>query len=291
MRTMILYQGVTHFNDPGNWTPTANKIEALGSGGEGGIGGAAVWDNSGGGGGGGAYAYGKNLAAVFPVPICVPPPSTISLETDVNARGPYTSWGSADPLVKGSVWAQGGMAGGGKASGVAGFGGNDAGPEEPSSGGYGGKGDYDAVVVNTNSAGGGGAGGPNGPGGWGGNGIKPGAADAGPGAGGFSDNGFGGAGGVPPSGTQPGAGHGGAGTEWDSMHGCGGGGSGAMGVPPVGGGGWTYTVGGSGGQYGAGAGGSAGGGQSGRPTAGLIIVTWPFNWPSDSKNSVAQVIG
>lgn len=240
---LFLYANVTSFPNPGNWNPANNKVECVGSGGNGSIGYNPMPPNGGPytsvGGGGGAYSWVGNLSPTFPVQVGITGP-----QVGVNS---YTTFGgnAGGPNANALTQAQSGNSGQGQSGG--GQGGTDFRPNGFAGGGSSGLG------ATGNGNGGGGAAGPNGAGGAGSLGSSSGFGGAG--NGGFTN---------PPSAGNPGT----AGTYWDQIHGSGAGGGGGV----TGG-----AAAGVGGNFGGGAGSQAGNVTSGPAPVGangLIVINY-----------------
>lgn len=251
----------TVFPNPGNWNPTNNKIECLGSGGIGVQGFSGdVQGNAGSGGGGGGYAWDVNLNPTFPVSFR----NFLSEQAPDDDQYSSTWWNGyvagAGNIIGGFGHPAYGFVGSGAGNSAPGGGGGTSGGEGTSTnypanqsfvGGGGGGGGAIASVV-TGGGSGGGAAGPHGAGLAGANGgngqiLAGGAGDAGntPGVVGGSTNG----------------------NQWDRIHGVGSGASsGAAGVaaPPPG-------------QFGGGGGGGWSTGASNAGSTGgygLIVITY-----------------
>lgn len=270
---------VPKFPNPGNWNPTNNKVECVGSGGSGTQGWAGdVQGNAGAGGGGGGYAWDINLNPTFPVNFLNSPAQPEPDDDQYNSV-----WWNNYTLTPGTVLAgfghpAYGSVGSGAGNSTPGNGGGSPGGGIGSSnnypanqsyiGGAGGGGGTIASVVTGGGSGGGGAG-PHGAGLAGANG----GAGVPSLAGGAGDNG-----------NSPGV-SGGAtnGTQWDSLHGVGSGGSSAAS-------GTTAAIGG--GLFGGGGGGgfTMGSGSAGGPASyGLIVITYTPKIPPPPQGQV-QII-
>ncbi len=253
---LVTTGGTQTYPIPQDWNNSANTIEAIGPGGNGGSNGVMAC----GGAGGGAYCKATNLQLI-PRGTASYVVGTPGIDTwfksvsDVLAKAGSNGagatggvGGAAAACVPSSGAFSGGAAGNGSGNG-AGGGGGAAGP-----GGAGGAG-ADGTSAGGGSGGGGGEGGGNsGPG-------TAGSGTTGGSGGGGGQGGNGGNGGVSAPG-NPGA----AGTNFDGSHGAGGGGGGG-GSPGV-------AAGAGGGLYGAGGGGATYGGTPGLGAQGLIIVTY-----------------
>lgn len=239
------------FPNPGNWNPTANKIECIGAGGYGGSSMVADINNvAGGGGGGGAYAVASNMALTFPVAYNTIPSYAAAPPGNQAQASWWVNWNNSAGNVVATPGSPGSTFGGSSSNSSPGIGGV-AGYPSGFAGANGGGGSQSAQATTGGAGGGGGAGGPHGAGTVGGN---------------FSGN-ISGAGGAADAGNTaaPVSGNGINGTQFDHLHGIG---SGSFG-------GLSQTQSFSGGNFGGAGGGSFGSqgtGSSGGP--GLIVITY-----------------
>lgn len=269
---VFLLNGTVSWPDPGDTTAT-NNVQAIGAGGNGGVG----TTRGGGGGGGGEWRKASNVAFSFPVTVAIAAggsaaDTTFAATTVVAKPGTNGSGATKGTGGTGGTGAAGnnnggdggtagassgvGSAGGGGAAGPTGIGraGGNASSGSGSGGGGGGGSNGNLSTVGAAAAASGataGAGG-NGTGGTGGGTAGSGTGTVGGGGGG----GTGSAGVGGPAGSD---------TAFDATHGCGGGGGGAAA---------TAANGGAGGLYGGGGGGAAATHTAGSGANGIIVITY-----------------